>query len=36
MVVDPLGCKWVLKTKSDVKGRVEKYKTRLMAKGYGQ
>ena len=32
----PIGCKWVFKTKRDAKGQVERYKTRLMAKGYNQ
>ena len=29
-------CKWVFKTKRDAKGHVERYKTKLMAKGYSQ
>ena len=29
-------CKWVFKTKRDAKGHVERYKTRLVAKGYSQ
>ena len=32
----PIGCKWVFKTKCDAKGHVERYKTRLVAKGYIQ
>ena len=32
----PIGCKWVFKTKCDVKGQVERYKARLVAKGYSQ
>ena len=32
----PIGCKWVFKTKRDAKGQVERYKARLMAKGYNQ
>ena len=29
-------CKWVIKTKRDAKGHVERYKTRLVAKDYSQ
>ena len=32
----PIRCKWVFKTKHDAKGRVERYKVRLVAKGYSQ
>ncbi|KAK4404157.1 Retrovirus-related Pol polyprotein from transposon TNT 1-94 [Sesamum angolense] len=32
----PIGCKWIFKTKRDSKGNVERYKTRLVAKGYTQ
>ena len=32
----PIGCTWVFKTKRDAKGQVERYKVRLMAKGYNQ
>ena len=32
----PIGCKWMFKTKRDAKGQVERYKTRLVAKGYNQ
>ena len=32
----PIGCKWVFKTKHDVKGQLERYKARLVAKGYNQ
>ncbi|GKC78145.1 retrovirus-related pol polyprotein from transposon TNT 1-94 [Tanacetum coccineum] len=31
-----VGCKWVFKTKRDSKGNVERYKVRLVAKGYTQ
>ena len=31
-----VGCKWVFKTKRDSMGNVERYKTRLVAKGYTQ
>ena len=32
----PIGCKWMFKTKRDVKGYVETYKARLVAKDYSQ
>ena len=32
----PIGCKWVFKTKRDANGQVERYKVRLVAKGYSQ
>ena len=32
----PLGCKWVFKIKRKVDGLLDKYKVRLMAKGYDQ
>ena len=32
----PVGCKWVFKKKMKPDGTVEKYKSRLMAKGYTQ
>ena len=32
----PVGCKWVFKKKMRPDGTVEKYKTRLVAKGYTQ
>ena len=31
-----IGCKWMFKTKRDAKGQVERYKTRLVTKGYNQ
>ena len=32
----PIGCKWIFKTKRYLKGDVERYKTRLVAKGFTQ
>ncbi|RVW61719.1 Retrovirus-related Pol polyprotein from transposon TNT 1-94 [Vitis vinifera] len=32
----PIGCKWIFKTKRDSNGNVERYKTRLVAKGFTQ
>ena len=32
----PIGCKWIFKTKRDSKGDVERYKARLVTKGYAQ
>ena len=32
----PIGTKWVFKKKMNVEGKVEKYKSRLVAKGYSQ
>ena len=34
--VKPIGCKWIFKTKRDLKGDVETYKARLVTKGYTQ
>ena len=34
--VKPIGCKWIFKTKRDLNGEVERYKARLIAKGYTQ
>jgi Reverse transcriptase (RNA-dependent DNA polymerase) len=31
-----VGCKWVFTVKQNPEGRVERYKTRLVAKGYSQ
>ena len=32
----PIGCKWVFKTKKDVKGKIKRFKSILVAKGYTQ
>ena len=32
----PIGCKWIFKTKRDLKGDMERYKACLIAKGYTQ
>jgi hypothetical protein len=32
----PIGCKWVFKKNINSDGNVEKYKVRLVAKGYSQ
>jgi hypothetical protein len=34
--INPIGRKWVFKKKLNVEGKVEKYKDRLVAKGYSQ
>ena len=34
--VKPIGCKWKFKPKRDSKGDVERYKARLISKGYTQ
>ena len=34
--IKPIGCKWIFKKKTDMKGNVITYKARLMAKGYLQ
>ena len=34
--VKPIGCKWIFKNKRDSKGGVERYKARLVTKGYTQ
>jgi hypothetical protein len=33
---NPIGNKWVFKKKLNAEGKVEKYKARLIAKGYSQ
>ncbi|KAL6350396.1 hypothetical protein AAG906_004347 [Vitis piasezkii] len=35
-VCKPVGCKWVFKTKRDSSGQIERYKARLVIKGYCQ
>ena len=32
----PIGCKWIYKRKIGADGKVETYKTKLLAKGYSQ
>ncbi|KAL8157980.1 hypothetical protein AgCh_002619 [Apium graveolens] len=34
--VKPIGCKWVFKKKTDMDGKVQTYKVRLVAKGFKQ
>ena len=34
--IKPIGCKWIFKTKWDSKGNVERYKARLVTKGFTQ
>lgn len=34
--VEPLGCRWVYTIKRDDKGRIARYKARLVAQGYKQ
>jgi len=34
--VKPIGCRWVYKVKHNVDGSIERYKARLIAKGYNQ
>nr|KYP41104.1 Retrovirus-related Pol polyprotein from transposon TNT 1-94 [Cajanus cajan] len=34
--VEPIGCKWIFKTKKDSKGNIKRYKARLFAKGFTQ
>jgi len=34
--VKAIGCKWVFKTKKDSLGNIERYKTRLIDKGFTQ
>ncbi|KAL4323819.1 hypothetical protein GQ457_11G025800 [Hibiscus cannabinus] len=34
--IKPIGCKWVFKKKTDMDGNVQKYKGRLVAKGFRQ
>ena len=34
--IEPIGCKWIFKKKTDVEGNVITYKAKLIAKGYCQ
>jgi len=34
--VKPIGCRWIYKVKHNANGSIERYKTRLVAKGYNQ
>lgn len=34
--VKVIGCKWIFKTKRDLSGKINRYKARLMAKGFTQ
>ena len=34
--IKTVGCKWVYKTKCDSKGKIERFKARLIAKGFTQ
>ena len=34
--IKPIGCKWIFKRKLKPDGTIDKYKTRLVAKGYKQ
>ena len=34
--IKPIGCKWIFKKKTGMKGNVITYKARLLAKGYRQ
>ena len=34
--IKPIGCKWIMKRKKSIDGKVETYKAHLIAKGYRQ